>query len=198
MSESPRFPSSDVEAYQAALPDLRELSRVHDVSLELIEKSHDLDELLSVVLTEYERRLRELPDDALDPGKSPPNSRNAMKIRALVMFATQATALMAKAAETEKRHRIEKLGEMMRTLGVLSHKINNPLTALMGRAQLLRMVKGDPKVAKAAAVIEESAGRIADLIRELCRVVKEGREEGIEKLLELDVKGAEGETKKRS
>ncbi|MDX1388744.1 MAG: histidine kinase dimerization/phospho-acceptor domain-containing protein [Acidobacteriota bacterium] len=189
MSEPRRFPSSDGEAYQAALPDLRELSRVHDVSLELIEKSHDLDELLGVVLTEYERRLRELPDDALDPGNSPPDSANAVKIRALVMFATQATALMAKTAETERRHRIEKLGEVMRTLGVLSHKINNPLTALMGRAQLLRMAKSDPKVVKAAEVIEESAGRIAELIRELARVVKEGREEGVEKLLELDVRG---------
>ncbi|MDX1389150.1 MAG: histidine kinase dimerization/phospho-acceptor domain-containing protein [Acidobacteriota bacterium] len=95
------------------------------------------------------------------------------------------------------RAAIEKLGEVMRTLSVLTHKINNPLTALMGRAQLLRMGEGDPKVAKAAAVIEESAGRIAELIRELSGVVKEGREEGIEKLLALDVRaGSENDESK--
>jgi len=44
--------------------------------------------------------------------------------------------------EIEEQHRIEKLGEVLRTLSVLSHKINNPLTALMGRAQMLRVQAG--------------------------------------------------------
>jgi len=34
-------------------------------------------------------------------------------------------------------------------------------------------------------VIEESAGRIAELIRELARVVKEGRQEAVEKVLTM-------------
>jgi signal transduction histidine kinase len=88
--------------------------------------------------------------------------------------------------EKEEHHRLEKLGEVLRTLGVLSHKINNPLTALLGRAQLLRANKSaDPGVIKAAAVIEESSQRIAELIRELARVVKEGRQEALEKILDM-------------
>lgn len=89
--------------------------------------------------------------------------------------------------EVEERHRIEKLGEVLKTLSVLSHKINNPLTALMGRAQMLRAVAGtDPRAVKAATVIEESAGRIADLIRELGRVVKEGRQDAVDQVLAME------------
>jgi signal transduction histidine kinase len=89
-------------------------------------------------------------------------------------------------AELEERHRLEKLADLLRTLGVLSHKINNPLTALLGRAQILRAkAETDPSVAKAAQVIEESAIRIADLIRELARVVKEGRQEAVDRVLDM-------------
>ena len=89
--------------------------------------------------------------------------------------------------EIEERHRMEKLSEVLRTLSVLSHKINNPLTSLLGRAQMLKLAAGtDPKVLKAAAVIEESAVRIAELIRELATVVKEGRQEAVEKVLNID------------
>ena len=62
-------------------------------------------------------------------------------------------------------------------VGMICHKINNPLTALLGRAQILRMKPTtDPHVKKAAAVIEESARRIADDVRELAGVIKSERE----------------------
>jgi signal transduction histidine kinase len=74
---------------------------------------------------------------------------------------------------------------VLRTLSVLSHKINNPLTALLGRAQLLASRAGaDPHVTKSTSVIEESALRIAELIRELAIVVKEGRQEAVDKVLD--------------
>lgn len=285
------------------LPDLAELCRIHDVGLELIECSDDLDQLLDVVLEEYERRLAELPGDALDGRAVARDAESQRKLRALVMFATQASALRAKAlaadeirrraeaveaanarlngvlaalqtgvlivsadgivrkanaaaeamlagseggacegarlpafldeappsaesevvvpreagtravllvsrrglggpgadevvtlsdvtrryAEIEERHRLEKFADLLRTLGVLSHKINNPLTSLLGRAQILRSKsQTDPSVAKAAQVIEESAIRIADLIRELARVVKEGRQEAVDRVLEME------------
>src|SRR5262249_33607750 len=95
--------------------------------------------------------------------------------------------------EKDERHRLEKLAEVLRTLGVLSHKINNPLTALLGRAQLLKTNRSaDPSILKAATVIEESSQRIADLIRELARVVKEGRQEAVEKILDMSVETAAG------
>lgn len=65
----------------------------------------------------------------------------------------------------------------MDRVGMICHQINNPLTALLGRAQILRMKPTtDPHVKKAAAVIEESARRIADDVRELAAVVKAERE----------------------
>ncbi|HKQ63117.1 MAG TPA: histidine kinase dimerization/phospho-acceptor domain-containing protein, partial [Candidatus Polarisedimenticolaceae bacterium] len=87
---------------------------------------------------------------------------------------------------TEERHRLDKLAEVMRTLAVLNHKINNPLTALMGRAQLLQLRKGDdPHVSKAAEVIEESAKRITAYLRELSKVVQEGREEALVRVMSM-------------
>jgi signal transduction histidine kinase len=87
----------------------------------------------------------------------------------------------------EERVRLEKLAEVLKTLSVLSHKINNPLTALLGRAQILQARKSDdPSVAKAAAVIEDASLRIADLIRELAQVVKDGRQDAVDELLDMN------------
>lgn len=308
-----RPPSPQALAERArAMPDLAELCRIHDIGIELIERSHDLDELLDRVLEEYEQRLREIPDAALTADDAPDEARS--KLRALVMFARQAAALKEKATaatalrrhaevleqvnvelqqtvareelarrrvddvlgvldagilvvapdgrirhanraasqlnglsieclvgqaaapffgqvgrmsdgevvrrlgsgetkvllvarrdmtcepgaevvllsdvterdrERAEQHRLDRLSELLRTLAVLSHKINNPLTSLLGRAQILQMRKGtDAQVAKAAAVIEESAKRIASYIQELAHVVREGREEALMKLLE--------------
>jgi signal transduction histidine kinase len=301
----------DIETGET-LPDLAELCRIHEIGLDLIEKSHDLDELLDRVLEEYQTRLAALPHDALDERSVSPQPESLRKLRGLVMFATQAAALKEKAMaalelkrraamleesnarlvvaldETERSHarldgvlsalssgvmifdaggaclkanaaartlagaaddaalarliqsgvphdgeaeidlpdasggrrtllvarramfgdpgstvvlltdvternraveervRLEKLAEVLKTLSVLSHKINNPLTALLGRAQILQAQKsGDPGVAKAAAVIEEASLRIADLIRELAQVVKEGRQEAVDDLLDM-------------
>jgi len=293
-------------AYLTAIPDLAELCRVHDVGMELIERCDDLDALLDAVLEEYERRLAELPGEALDGRSGPADAAAARKLRALVMFATQAAALKEKAEaaselrghsrsleqihahlagvmgamgagilmlgadgtvlrcnrsapsilgiaeeeltgkpvpdfvtlvapesdaevarevegseqvllvarraleegrgevvllsdvtarhrELEERHRIERLGEVLRTLSVLSHKINNPLTALMGRAQILQARQGtDPQVVKAATVIQESAQRIAELIRELAQVVKSGHQEAVDRVLTISDQGAPG------
>jgi signal transduction histidine kinase len=280
------------------LPDLAELCRIHEIGLDLIGRSHDVDELLDRVLDEYESRLKELPFDALDGRSAAPRPGSLGKLRGLVMFATQAAALkekailagelrrraeMLEAANTrldgvlaalssgvmifnadgafltanvaarelagaaddsalarliahgvprggeaeidvpvaggarrtllvarrpmtgdlgsevvlvtdvternravEERVRLEKLAEVLKTLSVLSHKINNPLTALLGRAQILQAHKtSDPGVVKAAAVIEESSLRIAELIRELAQVVKDGRQGAVDALLDM-------------
>jgi signal transduction histidine kinase len=279
------------------LPDLAELCRIHEIGLDLIGRSHDVDELLDRVLDEYESRLKELPFDALD-ARGAPRPDSLGKLRGLVMFATQAAALkekailagelkrraaMLEAANTrldgvlaalssgvmifsadgafltanvaarelagaaddcalagliahgvprggeaeidvpvagdtrrtllvarrpmtgdpgsevvlvtdvternravEERVRLEKLAEVLKTLSVLSHKINNPLTALLGRAQILQAHKtSDPGVVKAAAVIEDASLRIAELIRELAQVVKDGRQGAVDALLDM-------------
>jgi len=290
------------------------LCRIHEIGLDLIGRSHDVDELLDRVLDEYESRLKELPSDALDARSAAPHPDSLGKLRGLVMFATQAAALkekaivagelkrraaMLEAANTrlvtaldeaersrtrldgvlaalssgvmifsaegafltanvaarelagtaddtalagliahgvprggeaeidvpiagggrrtllvarrsmtgdpgsevvlvtdvternhavEERVRLEKLAGVLKTLSVLSHKINNPLTALLGRAQILQaQKKNDPGVVKAAVVIEEASLRIADLIRELAQVVKDGRQGAVDDLLDMSL-----------
>jgi signal transduction histidine kinase len=289
---------------EAASHDLAELCRLHDVSLDLLGRAHDVDGLIEAILDEYERRLKELPPDALDL-PDPEDPRTGAKVRALVRFAAQASAIQSQArsaadlrerkrrveealaearrwrerletvvsaldaailfvtpegrvalasgavetlldgraaegsalpssfhgipyggdgdlvtrgsdgtdrvlavsrralggggsdgevvlihdvtarrAAAEAEARVERLHEVLKTLGVLSHKINNPLTALLGRAQLLRArADADPAVAKSAEVVEESARRVADLIRELATVAKEARADAVERVL---------------
>ena len=165
-------------------PDLEELCRIHDVGLELIDLSDDLDDLLDRVLDEYQRRLAEMRSDTLEG--NPEDEDEAKKLRALVMFATQATALKQKTVAAEERRRAERLALVMKTLSVLSHKINNPLTTLLGRAQMLQRASKDPEVAKAADAIEESSKRIAAYVAELALVVKDGREESLDRLLDTE------------
>jgi signal transduction histidine kinase len=297
---------------EETLPDLAELCRIHEIGIDLIGRSHDVEELLDRVLEEYESRLQALPSDALDARSGAPHPESVRKLRGLVMFATQAAALKEKAVvagelkrraamleeanvrlvaaldeaersrarldgvlaalssgvmilgsdgalltanaaarglagaqddtalarliahgvprggeaeidleiagdgrrtllvarramsgdqgsevvlvtdvtkrnrAVEERVRLEKLAEVLKTLSVLSHKINNPLTALLGRAQILQAQKAsDPSVVKAAAVIEEASLRIADLIRELAQVVRDGRQDAVDELLDM-------------
>lgn len=77
----------------------------------------------------------------------------------------------------------EMLGELFSSLSRLCHQINNPLTSVMGRAQMLNMKVaqgGDEQLAKSATVIEESARRVADLIQELANLVCQGKKQFVE------------------
>lgn len=299
------------------LPHVADLCRNHEIGLELLERSADLDAFLDRVLDEYEGRIAELTPDALDGRTGPKSADAGSRLLALVMFASLAAAIRDRAEvskalsdrasglerinadletalaeaqrararldgvvsaldaailivdrsgrilkanpvaasllgrasqdlagaelpawlarvapgerreirldrpagggsrvllaartavpgeqgdevlllsdvtdryrEIERRHEADRLADLLRTVGVLGHKINNPLTALLGRAQLLReKAAADPAVAKAARVIEESATRIADLIRQLGAVIKEGRREDLERVLAMD------------
>ena len=69
------------------------------------------------------------------------------------------------------------LDQVFETQAKLCHKINNPLTSLMGRAQLLETrQQNDPYVQSSCQVIAESSRRIAEYVRELAQLVREGRE----------------------
>jgi signal transduction histidine kinase len=72
--------------------------------------------------------------------------------------------------------RLARLDVLLRGQSELCHKINNPLTSVMGRAQMLRLKNDlDPQLAKAVLAIEESAKRVAELVREMAQVIQEGR-----------------------
>ncbi len=61
-------------------------------------------------------------------------------------------------------------------LAVLTHQINNPLTSLLGRAQILQMKqREDPVVERGLSIITESAQRIAALVREVASIVRHGK-----------------------
>ena len=65
--------------------------------------------------------------------------------------------------ELEYRRRLDRLAELLATLGVLCHRINNPLTSLLGRAQLLRArPETDPAVLKA----QQNRDRAWDLTKQ--------------------------------
>src|SRR5262249_13557547 len=113
---------------EAVLPDLAELCRIHEIGIDLIERSHDVDELLDRVMEEYEKRLSELPADALDARAKTARPESQQKLRALVMFATQATALREKAvASSELKKRAAMLEET-----------NGRLTAALEEAERAR------------------------------------------------------------
>jgi signal transduction histidine kinase len=80
---------------------------------------------------------------------------------------------------------VEVLGELLSNLARLCHKINNPLTSVMGRAQMMQMKmqkQGDDNdpAKKSVAVIEESAKRVAGLVQEMANLVCQGRKEFVE------------------
>jgi signal transduction histidine kinase len=75
-----------------------------------------------------------------------------------------------------ERIRVE-LNEILEAQRKLCHNINNPLTAIMGRSQILQLKQeNDPQVIKVVQVIEESAKRVAGYVRELSDLIHRGRE----------------------
>ncbi len=72
----------------------------------------------------------------------------------------------------------EKLGGLFDELLVLCHKINNPLTSVLGRAQIMQLkLAGDTESpwTKPIRVVEESAKRVAALVQELANLLCVGR-----------------------
>ena len=71
---------------------------------------------------------------------------------------------------------VRDVGQRFIRLGDLSHQINNPLTSLLGRAQLLQLGAGEDEALRAGAeVVERSATRVAEHVRELAQQVRDGR-----------------------
>lgn len=68
------------------------------------------------------------------------------------------------------------LNEILEAQRKLCHNINNPLTAIMGRAQILQLKQGtDPQLIQVLQVMEEAAKRVAGYVRELSELIRDGR-----------------------
>jgi len=85
--------------------------------------------------------------------------------------------------ETKVRERTQQLlqAEKLATLGELiagiAHELNNPLSAVVGHAQLLRMGENDPKKAARTERIVEAAQRATRIVRNFLTVVRKHRPE---------------------
>jgi len=174
---------------------LAELCRDHRLGTEMIEQSQDLDQVLGRALTECERLIE---------AKTPAAKHRLRQLHGLLQLVREASTLQSQGAVLDELDQklesavgpahgtqratvnvdIELLGELFTSVARLCHKINNPLTSIMGRAQMLQMkVKqgdGDEKLGKSVEVIEGSSKRVAALVQELANLVCQGRKEFVE------------------
>ena len=185
---------------------LADLCRSYQIGPELFEESGNLDRLLARVLEDCDQRLQQLSAPVFEAeqttGETPGREDPLERLRSLVAFAREAAALReggdssfsvvsgiddlerlknqaAPEASGIAAQSTERALELCSDVARLCHKINNPLTSLMGRAQLLQL-QPDPAPAsllKATEVIEESARRVAGVVQELAHVVCQGKED---------------------
>jgi len=185
--------------------ELADLCRTHQIGPEWIAGSEGLDDLLSRVLVDCDRRLGNLPERVFESAFES-DGGELRRLRSLIAFARRAAELRERSdaaptlvsgvADLERLKQREqpasgadfepRLGravELMGEVAGMCHRINNPLTSLLGRAQMLQL-KPDPQpedLAKAVVVIEDSARRIAGLVQELGHLVCHGKEELLRK-----------------
>ena len=69
-----------------------------------------------------------------------------------------------------------RLDEVAHLVAIIRHEINNPLTGVLGQAQLLLREDLTDRARKRAETIEELAIRIRDIVAQLREVQKPGSE----------------------
>jgi signal transduction histidine kinase len=119
-------------------------------------------------------------------------------LNTLSLFATQAVLAIEKARlYAASQHQVERLRQMLEELeraqaqliqseklaslgllaGGVAHEINNPLMVILGRAELLlQEVEPDSKCARDLDTIRRETTRIADIVRNLLKFSREGRD----------------------
>jgi PAS domain S-box-containing protein len=73
----------------------------------------------------------------------------------------------------------EKLGTLGQLIAGIAHELNNPLAAMVGHAQMLRLGQQDPKVAARAEKIVDAALRATRIVRNFLTVARQHRPERI-------------------
>lgn len=86
----------------------------------------------------------------------------------------------------------ERLAAIIETAIAVSHEVNNPLTAVIGNAQLVRLrTKGlPPDVEEKLKIIEEAAGRIQEVTAALMRITEPATLEYTPGIKMLDIFGS--------
>ena len=194
--------------------ELADLCREHEVGIGLIDPSESLEQALDSILAECEQELAGTTTDTSSSRKLYRLIRLARQTRRLheselrleeerldrlteelqevqsqaellQNWLDQALASVDSAPGTplslQDRKQVEELLDQMSRM---CHKINNPLTAVMGRAQMLQIKLDQPANAqteKAVRVIEESARRVAVYVEELALTACRGKESLVRK-----------------
>jgi DNA-binding response OmpR family regulator len=105
-------------------------------------------------------------DDYVTKPTSPENLRARLEIAGQRIV--QNAASRAAEAELARSRWLAGIGE---TTIAIEHEINNPLSALLGHAELLLMEEGyTPEQMDSLRIIQEQAARIAEVVRRLARL----------------------------
>ncbi len=81
----------------------------------------------------------------------------------------------------------EKLGKLFDEMLVLCHRINNPLTSVLGRAQIMQLKlagESESPYVKPVEVVEESAKRVAALVQEMANLLCVGRKVFVDRTMQ--------------
>ena len=183
--------------------DIAELCREHEIAVELVENGESLEQVLDRALQQCEqelakkgaptrRAMRQLHglirlahrarqngdvSEEAAPGRVDQELRQAeAQTRGLQQQLDGALADLDAAITGDDVS--GQLGGLFDELLVLCHKINNPLTSVLGRAQIMQLkLAGDTESpwTKPIRVVEESAKRVAALVQELANLLCVGR-----------------------
>ena len=105
-------------------------------------------------------------DDYVTKPSSPENLRARLEIAGQRII--QNAARRAAEAELARSRWLAGIGE---TTIAIEHEINNPLSALLGHAELLLMEEGlTPDQLDSLRIIQDQAGRIAEVVRRLAKL----------------------------
>ncbi|MCI0406328.1 MAG: hypothetical protein L0209_09740 [candidate division Zixibacteria bacterium] len=101
-------------------------------------------------------------------------------------------AVMALSLSQSEEIKKERLAAIIETAIAVSHEVNNPLTAVIGNAQLVRLRTRDlpPDVEEKLKIIEEAAGRIQEVTAALMRITEPSTLEYTPGIKMLDIFGS--------
>ena len=88
-------------------------------------------------------------------------------VAALEALASKLSRAMENAELAERLLRAEKLAGLGMLAGGVAHALNNPLTAVLGFAELIRGTAGEPRVRRDAGTIVEEAKRMRETVQRL-------------------------------
>jgi signal transduction histidine kinase len=101
-------------------------------------------------------------------------------------------AILALSLSQSEEIKKERLAAIIETAIAVSHEVNNPLTAVIGNAQLVRLRTKNlpPDVEEKLKIIEEAAGRIQEVTAALMRITEPATLEYTPGVKMLDIFGS--------